>query len=317
MVSNRGRQFISGAWKEFAEGIGAKHSLSLAYHPQTDGQTERVNQVVDQYLWLYCNYEQDDWADLLKAVAFVYNNTVHNSIGVSLFFVCYGWNPKAHPDIPQRLGVHDPKRFEYLVNGKEHCKYLQDQIREAQHQTVEQYNQKHKDIEFKVGNMGYINRQNWKTRRPMLKLDTRVHNVFHVSMLEPVKTSLLPQWSAQPVIPPLPDEDLEFEVEALIGKCTCDQTTEYKVLWQGYPEEAASWEPISNLNCPDLIQEYEASGGDEAETVSTRTRARKKSEIGRNMVGTNFGEIYERRCVTADYVGNCNRRGDMMDVTKG
>ena len=136
MVSDRGRQFISGAWKAFAEQMGVKHSLSMAYHPQTDGQTERVNQVVEQYLQMYCNYEQNDWADLLDTAAFVYNNTVHNSIGVSPFFACYGWNPKAHPDIPQWLGVNDPDRF----------KYLQEQIREAQHRTVDQYNRKHKDI---------------------------------------------------------------------------------------------------------------------------------------------------------------------------
>ncbi|KAJ1043925.1 hypothetical protein NDA10_006755 [Ustilago hordei] len=62
MVSDRGRQFISGAWKAFAEQMGVKHSLSTAYHPQTDGQTERVNQVIEQYLRMYCNYEQNDWA---------------------------------------------------------------------------------------------------------------------------------------------------------------------------------------------------------------------------------------------------------------
>ncbi|UTT94484.1 hypothetical protein NDA17_003088 [Ustilago hordei] len=101
MVLDRGRQFISGAWKAFAEQMGVKHSLSMAYHPQTDGQTERVNQVIEQYLRMYCNYEQNDWADLLDTAAFVYNNTVHNSIGVSPFFACYGWNPNAHPDIPQ------------------------------------------------------------------------------------------------------------------------------------------------------------------------------------------------------------------------
>ncbi|SOV01386.1 uncharacterized protein UDID_17645 [Ustilago sp. UG-2017a] len=61
MVSDRGRQFISGAWKAFAEQMGVKHLLSTAYHPQTDGQTERVNQVVEQYLRMYCNYEQNDW----------------------------------------------------------------------------------------------------------------------------------------------------------------------------------------------------------------------------------------------------------------
>ncbi|KAJ1595470.1 hypothetical protein NDA14_006557 [Ustilago hordei] len=172
MVLDRGRQFISGAWKAFAEQMGVKHSLSMAYHPQTDGQTERVNQVIEQYLRMYCNYEQNDWANLLDTAAFVYNNTVHNSIGVSPFFACYGWNPKAHPDIPQQLGVNDPGCFEYLMDGKEHCKYLQEQIREAQCRSVDQYNRKHKDIEFKVGDMVYINHRNWKTRRPTPKLDT-------------------------------------------------------------------------------------------------------------------------------------------------
>ncbi|UTT88499.1 hypothetical protein NDA17_002375 [Ustilago hordei] len=286
MVSDRGRQFISGAWKAFAEQMGVKHSLSMAYHPQTDGQTERVNQVIEQYLRMYCNYEQNDWANLLDTAAFVYNNTVHNSIGVSPFFACYGWNPKAHPDIPQRLGVNDPGRFEYLMDGKERCKYLQEQIREAQRRSVDQYNRKHKDIEFKVGDMVYINCRNWKTRRPRPKLDTRfagpypvqervgrrayritlpanlrVHDVFHVSMLEPARTSSLPQRAEQPTIPSLPDEDLDFEVEALIDKRSHNGTTEYKVLWRGYSEEAASWEPVENLNCPDLIQEYEVSEG--------------------------------------------------------
>ncbi|UTT93014.1 hypothetical protein NDA17_002023 [Ustilago hordei] len=129
---------------------------------------------------MYCNYEQNDWANLLDTAAFVYNNTVHNSIGVSPFFACYGWNPKAHPDIPQRLGVNDPGRFEYLMDGKERCKYLQEQIREAQRRSVDQYNRKHKDIEFKVGDMVYINRRNWKTRRPTPKLDTRFAGPYPV-----------------------------------------------------------------------------------------------------------------------------------------
>ncbi|KAJ1041134.1 hypothetical protein NDA10_004492 [Ustilago hordei] len=247
MVSDRGRQFISGAWKAFAEQMGVKHSLSTAYHPQTDGQTERVNQVIEQYLRMYCNYEQNDWANLLDTAAFVYNNTVHNSIGVSPFFACYGWNPKAHPDIPQRLGVNDPGRFEYLMDGKERCKYLQEQIREAQRRSVDQYNRKHKDIEFKVGDTVYINRRNWKTRRPTPKLDTRFAGPYPVQ--------------ERPTMPPLPDEDLDFEVEALIDKRSHNGTTEYKVLWRGYSEEAASWEPVENLNCPDLIQEYEVSEG--------------------------------------------------------
>ncbi|KAJ1038600.1 hypothetical protein NDA10_004294 [Ustilago hordei] len=272
MVSDRGRQFISGAWKAFAEQMGVKHSLSTAYHPQTDGQTERVNQVIEQYLRMYCNYEQNDWADLLDTAAFVYNNTVHNSIG-------------------------------YLMDGKERCKYLQEQIREAQQRSVDQYNRKHKDIEFKVGDMVYINRRNWKTRRPTPKLDTRfsgpypvqewvgrrayritlpanlrVHDVFHVSMLEPARTSSLPQRAEQPTIPSLPDEDLNFEVEALIDKHSHNGTTEYKVLWRGYSEEAASWEPVENLNCPDLIQEYEVSEGGRVSRQSRQSRERRREQ---------------------------------------
>ncbi|KAJ1572911.1 hypothetical protein NDA12_000071 [Ustilago hordei] len=261
MVSDRGRQFISGAWKAFAEQMGVKHSLSTAYHPQTDGQTERVNQVIEQYLRMYCNYEQDDWANLLDTAAFVYNNMVHNSIGVSPFFACYGWNPKAHPDIPQRLGVNDPGRFEYLMDGKERCKYLQEQIREAQRRSVDQYNRKHKDIEFKVGDMVYINCRNWKTRRPTPKLDTWFAGPYPVQ--------------EQPTIPSLPDEDLDFEVEALINKHSHNRTTEYKVLWRGYSEEAASWEPVENLNCPDLIQEYEVSEGGR---VSRQSRERRREQ---------------------------------------
>ena len=89
----------------------------------------------------------------------------------------------------------------------------------------------------------------------------RVHDVFHVSMLKPARTSSLPQRSDQPTIPSLPDEDLDFEVEALIDKHSVNGTIEYKVLWRGYSEEAASWELVLNLNCPDLIQEYEVSEG--------------------------------------------------------
>ncbi|KAJ1602298.1 hypothetical protein NDA14_003948 [Ustilago hordei] len=160
------------------------------------------------------------------------------------------------------------------MDGKECCKYLQEQIREAQHRSVDQYNRKHKDIELKVGDMVYINHRNWKTRRPTPKLDTwfagpypvqewvghqayritlpanlRVHDVFHVSMLEPARTSSLPQHAEQPTIPSLPDEDLDFEVEALIDKHAHNGTTEYKVLWRGYSEEAASWEPCHGPGC--------------------------------------------------------------------
>ncbi|SNX87990.1 related to pol protein [Melanopsichium pennsylvanicum] len=286
IVSDRGRQFISAIWKDFAQQHNIKHSLSTAYHPQTDGQTERVNQVVEQYLRIYCNYEQDNWASLLPMAEFVYNNTVHSSIGVSPFFACYGWNPKMHPELPEQVGILDPKRQEFAKTNKELVRYLQEQARQAQSRAVEQYNRKRKDIEFKVGDRVYVSTKNWATRRPTAKLNTRfagpfpvierigrrayriqlpssvrVHNVFHVSMLERTKDSKLEGRSTIQPYPTLHDEDLEFEVEAIVDIRRRQGQVEYLVQWKGYPEEAASWEPAEAVNAPQLIQEYERLEG--------------------------------------------------------
>ncbi|CCF51517.1 hypothetical protein NDA10_006902 [Ustilago hordei] len=286
IVSDCSHQFVSAAWREFMEKLVIHHSLSTAYHLQTDRQMEQVNQVVEQYLRMYCNYKQDDWVTWLPMAAFMYNNTVHSSIGVSPFFACYRWNLKLHPELLKQVGILDLKKSEFATRREEFTAYLQDQIQQAQGRAVAQYNQKRKDMEFRVGDMVYVNQKNWKTTRPSPKLDTclvglfpvlehigrwayrlqlptslHIHDVFHVSMLEPKMTSSLPQHSEIEVTPPLPDEELEFEVEAIVVKRGHGRQLEYKVLWQGYPEEAASWEPVACLNCPDLIREYEDSEG--------------------------------------------------------
>ena len=71
-----------------------QQKMSTSFHPQTDGQTERVNAVVEQYLRGYCNYQQDNWSELLTMAEFSYNNTVSASTGVSPFFAMYGDHPK-------------------------------------------------------------------------------------------------------------------------------------------------------------------------------------------------------------------------------
>ena len=64
--------------------------MSTSYHPQSDGQTERVNQVLEQYLRLYCNYQQDDWCQLLCLAEFTYNNSKHTATKISPFFANFG-----------------------------------------------------------------------------------------------------------------------------------------------------------------------------------------------------------------------------------
>ena len=78
-ISDRGSQFIAEFTTELWRLIGIKPATSTAYHPQTDGQTERVNQEMEQFIRIFTNYKQDDWDDLLPAAEFAYNNHIHSS----------------------------------------------------------------------------------------------------------------------------------------------------------------------------------------------------------------------------------------------
>src|SRR5260221_11822264 len=68
------------------------HFMS-GYHPEGDGQTECLNQVLEQYLWAYTNYQQDDWSSLLPLAEFTYNNAMNEMTGVSPFFTNKGYHP--------------------------------------------------------------------------------------------------------------------------------------------------------------------------------------------------------------------------------
>ena len=94
IVSNRGKHFISQFWQSLCQLLGIKANLSTAYNPETDGQTECVNQSLEQYLWVYINYKQDDWVNLLPLAEFAYNNTLHSETMVTPFFVNKGFHPK-------------------------------------------------------------------------------------------------------------------------------------------------------------------------------------------------------------------------------
>ena len=86
VTSDRGPQFISHFWRRLLQTFGTSVNLSSAHHPQTDGQTERVNQILEQYLRCTVSYQQEDWVDFLAMAEFAYNNSIHASTKVSPFF---------------------------------------------------------------------------------------------------------------------------------------------------------------------------------------------------------------------------------------
>ena len=86
VVSDRGVQFTSKFWKSFCSALGVTINLSSAFHPQSNGQTERTNQTLEQYLRCFVSYLQDDWVDYLPTAEFAYNNSKHSSTSQSPFF---------------------------------------------------------------------------------------------------------------------------------------------------------------------------------------------------------------------------------------
>jgi len=94
IISDRGVQFAAGMMKELNNLLGIQTKLSTAYHPQTDGQTERINQELEQYLRVFIDHRQEQWPDWLGTVEFIYNNKVHTATKTSPFKANYGQDPK-------------------------------------------------------------------------------------------------------------------------------------------------------------------------------------------------------------------------------
>jgi len=108
IISDRGSLFTSGFWERVTQALGISRKRSTAFHPKTDGQTERVNATLEQYLRAYCNYQQNDWEKLLPITEFCYNNTQAESTNVTPFFANYRFHPHFIPD----LGTQDEEVLE-------------------------------------------------------------------------------------------------------------------------------------------------------------------------------------------------------------
>jgi len=94
IISDMDAQFAGEFWESLCKKLGIKRKMSTAYHPQSDGQTERVNQVLGGYLPIFVNYDQDDWYHLLPLAEFAYNSSVTNAHNMTPFFANYSYHPQ-------------------------------------------------------------------------------------------------------------------------------------------------------------------------------------------------------------------------------
>ena len=102
MISDRGLQFVAGLTKKLNKMLGIETKLSTAYHLEIDRQMERTNQELEQYLRMYVNYRQNNWAEWLAMAEFAFNNKIHTATKSSPFQINYRREPRMGFDIRKK-----------------------------------------------------------------------------------------------------------------------------------------------------------------------------------------------------------------------
>src|SRR6202789_4453804 len=173
VVSDRGPQFVAEFTRELYRMLGIKVAATTAYHPQGDGQTERMNQELEQYLQIFVNQRQDDWTDLLPLAEFQYNNHVHASTQHPPFLLQTGRLP--------RMGFEPDQRPSNVESVNEFTDRMRNTLEEAKAALVKSkddmaryYNQRRTPApEYNPGDKVYLDGSDIKTTRPSRKLSHR------------------------------------------------------------------------------------------------------------------------------------------------
>ena len=277
-ISDRGPQYESRFSRELYRLLGIEKNFSTAYHPQTDGQTERINQEIEQYLRLFINYHQSDWAEWLALAEFTYNDRKQSATGFSPFYVNHGRHPNkgTEPDFDNTT----VPAASYFVEQMEGIRKETKAALELTNETMKKYYDRHRlpSHPYKEHDKVYLEGLNLTIARPMTKLSDKrygpfeiikkvgkaayklklprrwkkVHNVFNEYLLTPYRPPEYPSQKARlPDEPPDLDEDdpeTVYDVEKILEARVDDNgTLEYLVTWLGYGDEHNSWEPAEEL----------------------------------------------------------------------
>ena len=292
IVSDRDPRFTSKFWSALWKLLGTNLHLSTAYHPQSDGQTERANRTLEEILRSFVNAHRDNWDEYLVAAEIAVNNSVQESTGYSPFYLNFG----QHPNLPMNQGLNadttgneNPAALDTVNKLKEALSKAQEHLKKAQENQSKHVNSHHREVNYSVGQQVFLSTENLlrgstklqakyigpfriKTVRSPLVVELelpealrRIHPVFHVSKLksyQPNNVDFPSRVQDDRPPPEIIDGEPEYEVDRVIAKrirrIDRRNQVEYLVLWRNYPESEATWEPLDNLsNAPDAIEDYE------------------------------------------------------------
>uniref|UniRef100_A0A803TXD7 Gypsy retrotransposon integrase-like protein 1 n=1 Tax=Anolis carolinensis TaxID=28377 RepID=A0A803TXD7_ANOCA len=279
LVTDRGTQFTSRFWKALQKLLGIDSRLSSAHHPQTDGQTERTNATLEQYLRCYVNYQQDNWASLLPLSEFAYNNGVQASTKETPFFENYGFHPRFFPSVIETSEV--PAAEDWLQELTAVQQLLLQQLDQAK-EDYKRHADSHRQPgpEIKVGDRVFLSTRFLPSHHPCRKLDARfigpypvvaqlnpvtfklqlprsmrIHPVFHRSLLLPAD-GVRPDADRPAPTPVLVDGEEEFEVQDILDSRFHRRRLQYLIDWVGFGPEERSWEDASTVHAPDLTRRF-------------------------------------------------------------
>src|SRR5258708_15324066 len=146
--------------------------FTLGYHPEGDGQTEHANQVLEQYLQVYMNYQQDDWVTLLPMAEFAYNNATNVTTGVSPFFANKGYHPEFTADL--QVETSSAKVQAFVVDLECVQVELKENIAQAQERYWKNADKHRMEApKLKIGDQAYIKAKFFRTRQPSKKLSEK------------------------------------------------------------------------------------------------------------------------------------------------
>src|SRR5258705_4652261 len=169
VTSDHRTEFMSHFFHSLGSLLSMKLHFTSGYHPEGDSQTEQINQVLEQYLQAYTNYQQDNWALLLPLAEFAYNNAMSATTGVSPFFVNKGYHPRLSMNLLAPSSSSEAQR--YVADLDQLHSQLKASIAEAQE--CYQKAADHQQIPspaFRIGDRVYVKAKFFRTTRPLRKL---------------------------------------------------------------------------------------------------------------------------------------------------
>ncbi|CAI7879496.1 unnamed protein product [Closterium sp. NIES-54] len=287
LISDRDPKFTSKFWKELMSLMGTRLAMSSAYHPQTDGQTERLNQIMEQLLRAACKDDINKWDLHLPVLEFAYNNAKHAATGETPFFLYYGRHPLT-PQQPTVLATVQPMH-DFVTTMQQLWDRTQKRLQDIQSSQKRLADRHRRDHTIAVGdhvlldtcnlNLGHLpsklrprfcgpflveEQVTPVTFRLRLPASWKIHNAFHVQLLKPYQYPNKLYTGRQPPPPPpvLVNDELEYEVESVLAhRRRRHGALEFLVHWKGYDPSEDSWvseEDMSNTRrslCDYLVKQ--------------------------------------------------------------